>query len=60
MLRLNSKRRDRRALVLRFYQQKSLREIGEELGSNEESARKRLARAIERLRKPRSMWRDCR
>ena len=47
--RLNEK--DRRAIVLRFYEGRNLREIGTALGANEESAKKRVARALEKLRK---------
>lgn len=48
---LNSLRQpDRDALVLRFFRNKSLREIGSELGLGEDAARKRIARALERLR----------
>ena len=41
---------DRDALVLRFFDQRSLTEVGHALGSNEEAARKRVARALEKLR----------
>jgi RNA polymerase sigma factor (sigma-70 family) len=41
---------DRDALVLRFFDQRSLAEVGHALGSNEEAARKRVARALEKLR----------
>lgn len=41
---------DRNALLLRFFQGKSIREIGETLGIGEEAAKKRVARALERLR----------
>ena len=43
-------RTDRDALVLRFFDQRSLAEVGHALGSNEEAARKRVARALEKLR----------
>jgi RNA polymerase sigma factor (sigma-70 family) len=46
---LNEK--DRRAIVLRFYQGRSLREVGAALGGNEESAKKRVARALEKLQR---------
>jgi hypothetical protein len=46
---LNEK--DRRAIVLRFYQGRSLREVGVALGGNEESAKKRVARALEKLQR---------
>jgi RNA polymerase sigma factor (sigma-70 family) len=41
---------DRTAIVLRFFEGKSLREVGEALGSTEEAARKRVGRALEQLR----------
>lgn len=41
---------DRDALLLRFFEQRSLREIGEALGSGEEAARKRVTRALDKLR----------
>jgi RNA polymerase sigma factor (sigma-70 family) len=41
---------DRNAVVLRFHQGKSLREIGEVIGINEEAAKKRVARALDKLR----------
>lgn len=46
---LNEK--DRRAIVLRFYQGRSLREVGVALGGNEESAKKRVMRALEKLQR---------
>jgi RNA polymerase sigma factor (sigma-70 family) len=46
---LNDK--DCRAILLRFYQSRSLREVGAALGGNEESAKKRVARALEKLRR---------
>jgi RNA polymerase sigma factor (sigma-70 family) len=42
---------DRAAVLLRFFENKSLREVGEELGVSDDAARKRVARAVERLRK---------
>ncbi|HTB63614.1 MAG TPA: sigma-70 family RNA polymerase sigma factor [Opitutales bacterium] len=42
--------RDRDAVVLRFYQQKSHREIGEALGLSENTTRMRVERALEKLR----------
>jgi RNA polymerase sigma factor (sigma-70 family) len=42
---------DRVALVLRFFEDRSLREVGEILGLNEDAARKRVSRALERLAK---------
>jgi RNA polymerase sigma factor (sigma-70 family) len=41
---------DRDALVLRFFEQRSLAEVGQALGANEDAARKRVTRALERLR----------
>ena len=41
---------DRTAVLLRYFENKSLREVGEILSTTEEAARKRLTRAIERLR----------
>jgi uncharacterized protein (TIGR03435 family) len=40
---------DRRALVLRFFYGKSMREIGADLGANEEATRQRVNRALEKL-----------
>jgi len=41
---------DRAAILLRYFENKSLREVGETLGASEEAARKRVTRAVERLR----------
>jgi RNA polymerase sigma factor (sigma-70 family) len=41
---------DRSAIVLRFFENRSLREVGTELGISEDAARKRVDRALERLR----------
>ena len=41
---------DRTALLLRYFENKSLREIGEALGASEDAAQKRVSRAVERLR----------
>jgi RNA polymerase sigma factor (sigma-70 family) len=41
---------DRDALLLRFFEQRSLKEIGTTLGSGEDAARKRVARALDKLR----------
>ena len=41
---------DRAAILLRFFEQRDLRSIGEILGSNEDAAQKRVARALEKLR----------
>jgi RNA polymerase sigma factor (sigma-70 family) len=42
---------DRNAIVLRFFQNKSLREAGTALGLDEFAAQKRVARAVEKLRR---------
>lgn len=44
------RRRDREAVLLRFYQQKTFVEVGEAIGSSEDAARKRVDRAVQRLR----------
>ena len=41
---------DRDALLLRFFEQQSLAQIGTTLGGTEDAARKRIARALEKLR----------
>jgi RNA polymerase sigma factor (sigma-70 family) len=41
---------DRDALLLRFFEQRSLAEIGSTLGTNEDAAGKRVKRALEKLR----------
>lgn len=41
---------DRQAIVLRFYEGRSLREVGTALGASEDAAEKRVSRAVERLR----------
>ena len=41
---------DRAAILLRFFENKSLREVGETLGASEDAAQKRVARAVDRLR----------
>ncbi|HWD93336.1 MAG TPA: sigma-70 family RNA polymerase sigma factor [Verrucomicrobiae bacterium] len=41
---------DRAAIIMRFFENKSLREVGESLGTNEDAAQKRVSRALERLR----------
>jgi RNA polymerase sigma factor (sigma-70 family) len=41
---------DRAALLLRYFQNKSLREVGQNLGLSEDGAQKRVSRATERLR----------
>jgi RNA polymerase sigma factor (sigma-70 family) len=42
---------DRAALLLRFFENKSLREVGIALGVSDDTAQKRVTRALERLRK---------
>jgi hypothetical protein len=42
--------KDRHAIVLRFFENQSLSEIGKALGANEDSARMRVNRAVEKLR----------
>ena len=46
--RLNA--RHRRAILLRFYQAKSMAEVGEALGVSQDAAKKRVAKAVKRLR----------
>ena len=41
---------DRDALLLRFFEKKSLRQVGEAMGISEEAAQKRVTRAVEKLR----------
>jgi len=41
---------DRTAILLRFFENKSLREVGESLGTTDDTARKRVNRAVECLR----------
>src|ERR1700722_14604312 len=41
---------DRHAVVLRFFDGKSMKDVGEALGANEDAARKRVNRAVEKLR----------
>jgi RNA polymerase sigma factor (sigma-70 family) len=41
---------DRRALLLRFFENQPLREIGRALGVSEDAAQKRVSRALEQLR----------
>src|SRR5215212_703554 len=41
---------DRTAILLRFFENKSLREVGQTLGTTDDTARKRVNRAIEHLR----------
>ena len=48
MAELSESERD--ALVLRYFEDRSLREVGQELGIGEDAARMRVNRALERLR----------
>src|SRR5256886_17244608 len=41
---------DRDALLLRYFERKSAREMARALGTTEEAAQKRVSRAVERLR----------
>jgi RNA polymerase sigma factor (sigma-70 family) len=41
---------DRTAILLRYFENKSLREVGEVLGASEDAAQKRIVRALGRLR----------
>jgi RNA polymerase sigma factor (sigma-70 family) len=41
---------DRTAILLRYFENKSLREVGEALGTSDDTAQKRVSRAVERLR----------
>jgi len=43
--------KDRNALVLRFFENKNLKEVGAALGLEERAAQKRVARGLEKLRK---------
>ncbi|MDB6121248.1 MAG: polymerase, sigma-24 subunit, subfamily [Pedosphaera sp.] len=42
--------KDRNAVLLRFFENKSLAEVGIAMGANEDTARKRVSRAVEKLR----------
>lgn len=42
--------KDRHAVVLRFFDDKSLKEVGTALGGSEEAAKRRVHRAVEKLR----------
>lgn len=42
---------DRHAVVLRFFDQKSMKEVGSAMGATEDAAKKRVTRALEKLRK---------
>jgi RNA polymerase sigma factor (sigma-70 family) len=41
---------ERSAILLRFFENRSLREVGQSLGTSEDAAQKRVSRAVERLR----------
>ena len=41
---------DRSAILLRYFENKSLREVGHELGTSDDAAQKRVSRAVDRLR----------
>jgi len=41
---------DRTAILLRYFENKSLREVGQTLGVSDDTAQKRVSRAVERLR----------
>ena len=41
---------DRTAVLLRYFENKSLREVGATLGTSDDTAQKRVSRAVERLR----------
>jgi RNA polymerase sigma factor (sigma-70 family) len=41
---------DRAAILLRYFENRSLRDVGQALGINEDAAQKRVSRAVERLR----------
>ncbi len=41
---------DRNSLLLRYFENKSLREVGQALGTSDDAAQKRVSRAVERLR----------
>jgi uncharacterized protein (TIGR03435 family) len=43
--------KDRNAIVLRFFENKNLRDVGAELGVNEDAAKMRVNRALEKLRR---------
>ncbi len=48
MAQLNEK--DRNAIVLRFFEGKPLKEVGEALGASEDAAKMRVSRALDKLR----------
>jgi RNA polymerase sigma factor (sigma-70 family) len=44
------RKKDRQAVLLRFYEGRNLREVGSVLGASEDAAEKRVSRALEKLR----------
>lgn len=46
---LSLRDQDRTALLLRYHESRSLRDVGESLGTSEDAARKRVAAALEKL-----------
>lgn len=46
---ISLREKDRTAVLLRYYEQKSLRELGASLGVTEDTAQKRVANAVEKL-----------
>src|SRR2546430_9998558 len=46
---LELREKDRHVVLLRFFESKSLREVGESLGVGEDAAQKRVAKALEQL-----------
>jgi RNA polymerase sigma factor (sigma-70 family) len=42
--------RDRAAILLRYFENRSLREVGQALGISDDAAQKRVSRAVERMR----------
>lgn len=42
--------KDRQAILLRFFQKRNLREVGAAIGAGEEAAKKRVSRALDKLR----------
>lgn len=47
---LHLRENDRRAILLRFYEQKTMAEVGAALNVSEDAAKKRVAKAVQRLR----------
>src|SRR6266581_127419 len=41
---------DRTAVLLRYFENKSLREVGQAIGTSDDAAQKRVSRAVDRLR----------